>query len=368
MKRLLLAGGGHAHVEVLRRMARSPIPGCETVLVTPTPYSTYSGMLPGLIAGHYGRPDVQVDLLRLCHAARVRLLQDRVTALDAANATVTCADGSRLPYDVLSLDIGSIARTAPIANAERVGVAVKPIERLLQSADELAEDVRDGLLDIAVIGAGAGGVELCFALAHRLRRADGTPGARFTIVTESPQILPGYSEAVRSRTLKALSARGIGVHVSRRVTAADEDGIALDGGGRIRAQRIVWVTGPAAPPWLAASGLTCNDEGFVLVKGTLQSISHPNVLAAGDVATVVEHPRPKSGVYAVRQGPPLARNLRAAMTGAPLAPFHPQRRALQLISTGDRCAIAAWGNLALEGRWVWRWKDWIDRRFIARYA
>jgi selenide,water dikinase len=156
--------------------------------------------------------------------------------------------------------------------------------------------------------------------------------------------------------------------VERRVVGVGDRGIALDNGERIAADRVIWVTGPAPVAWLQQSGLATDAAGFVLVNDRLQSISHPEVFAAGDVATMVDHPRPKSGVYAVRQGPPLTGNLRRALLGMPLHSFRPQRRALQLITTGERHAIAAWGELALAGAWVWRWKDWIDRRFVARYA
>jgi selenide,water dikinase len=368
MKRLLLVGGGHAHVEVLRRLRFAPIRDSEIVLVSPARYTAYSGMVPGLIAGHYSRRDAHIDLERLSHAARVRFVQDHAVSVAAARNTVTCAQGTELVYDILSLDVGSVADTAPIGGAERSGLPVKPVDRLLAGVEALLEDARHAALAIAVIGAGAGGIELCFALDYRVRREASAQRGRFAIVSASSEVLPGYGDAVRRRVLRVLKQREIAVHTDRRVTGADEHGIVLEGGERIPADRVVWVTGPASVPWLQGSGLALDAKGFVLINDRLQSISHERVFAAGDAATMNHHPRPKSGVYAVRQGPPLAHNLRCALQGTPLMSFQPQRRALQLITTGERYAIAAWGELACEGRWVWRWKDWIDRRFIARYA
>jgi selenide,water dikinase len=129
----------------------------------------------------------------------------------------------------------------------------------------------------------------------------------------------------------------------------------------------LWATGAAPAAFLRETGLALDAGGFVEIDATLRSTSHPEVFAAGDVASMRGTPRPKSGVYAVRQGPPLARNLAAALAGGALAAYRPQREALALITTGERYAVATRGGLTLQGAWVWRWKDWIDRRFMARY-
>ncbi len=367
MKRLILVGGGHAHVEVLLRLSREPIAGTETILISPGRYTAYSGMLPGLIAGHYARRDAHIDLERLAHAARARFVRDVAVGLDPSRFAVFCAQGAEIAYDWLSIDVGSVPNTDPIRQSERFGFPVKPVDRLLAGVEALVQEARSRELDIAIVGAGAGGVELCFALDYRLRREGSAKRARFALLTET-EVLPGYSGAVRKRVLRVLDERSIVLHAGHRVIGVGDLGIALDDGQRVTADRVIWVTGPAPAPWLQQSGVARDADGFVLVNDRLQTISHAQIFAAGDVATMVDHQRPKSGVYAVRQGPPLARNLRNAIQGKPLRPFRPQRRALQLITTGERYAIAAWDDLAFEGRWVWQWKNWIDRRFVARYA
>jgi selenide,water dikinase len=368
MQRLVLAGGGHSHVEVLRRFGLAAPAETEIVLISPSRSTAYSGMLPGMIAGHYSRRETHIDLERLAHLARARFVPDAVVGLDPAHRIAYCAQGVEVTYDWLSLDIGSVPNTEPIRQAERFGFPVKPVDRLLAGVEALAQEARQRDLDIAIVGAGAGGIELCFALDYRLRHEASAHRARFSLLTLTSEVLPGYSEAVRRRVLRALEQRQVAVHTGRRVVGVGDRGVALDDGQRVAADRVIWVTGPAPVAWLRESGLATDDAGFVLVNDRLQSVSHREVFAAGDVATLVDHPRPKSGVYAVRQGPPLARNLRRVLRGAGPRSFRPQRRALQLITTGERYAIAAWGELALEGGWVWRWKDWIDRSFIARYA
>jgi selenide,water dikinase len=202
---------------------------------------------------------------------------------------------------------------------------------------------------------------------YRLRQRVPDRRAQFSLITLTRDILPDHNPRVRRRMERMLRARGVIIKTSSHVVGVDERKLELEDGSSLPADRVVWATGPAAPRWLGASGLRTDERGFVLVKDSLQSLSHADVFAAGDIATMANHPRPKSGVYAVRQGPPLANNLRAVLRGEPPRAYEPQPVALQLITTGERNAIASWGSLCAEGHWVWRWKDAIDRRFVARY-
>jgi selenide,water dikinase len=369
VKRIVLAGGGHSHLEVLRAFGRAPVPGVELVLVSPHRWAPYSGMLPGLIAGHYAFEAAHVDLERLARFAGARFLPALVDALDPAGA-VTLADGARLEFDFASLDIGSTPGASGIPGASEHAVAVKPVARFLDAWGQAVKRARSGALQrAAVVGGGAAGVELALAMQHRIAVASGRPDAvRWALVTDAEVLLPLHCARARSILERVLRARGVVVYRGRPATRVDSDGVVVAGGARIEADLVVWATGAAASPRLAASGLAVDERGFVAVDETLRSVSHPRVFAAGDCATILDHPRPKSGVYAVRQGPPLATNLRRALAGEPMVRYVPQAGALALISTGDRYAVATRGAWAVEGRWVWRWKDWIDRRFVARYA
>jgi selenide,water dikinase len=365
VKRLVLVGGGHSHVEVLRRFALRPLAGTELILVSPGRFTPYSGMLPGLVAGHYSFEQCHIDLEHLAAWANARFHTDRVTGLDLQAKRARCEGGAVLDYDLLSLDIGSTPPVADIRGAQRYGVPVKPVERFLAAWREILADAGRRTVHLLTVGGGAGGVELTLAMQHHARQA----GARaaFCIVTDSDAILPGHAAGVRGRMERVMRTRDVTCHVRSRVTEIDAGLARLADGSPIPANHVIWATGASAPAWLREAGMATDPHGFVLVGETLQSRSHPEVFAAGDVATMERHPRPKSGVYAVRQGPPLAENLRRALTGERLQPHLPQAIALALISTGDRHAIASWGPIAWEGDWVWRWKDRIDRRFMARY-
>jgi selenide,water dikinase len=368
VKRLVLVGGGHAHVEVLRRFGLRREPDLELTLINTSRHTVYSGMLPGLVAGHYGWRACFIDLEVLARFAAARLLRDIAIGLDPRRKLVRCADAAEVPYDIVSVDVGSVANTRLAPQSDRYGIPVKPVQRFLSAWDGLVHEAEDRKLNLVVVGAGAAGVELCLSMQYRLRHRVPHNRVKFSVITFTPDILPDHNAGVRRRIERVLRARGVAIRTGCRVIGVNDCSLLLESGDALAADHIVWATGPAAPHWPGDSGLATDDQGFVLIDDCLRSLSHPDVFAAGDIATMVHHPRPKSGVYAVRAGPPLAANLRAAIRGETPRSFEPQSAALQLITTGDRNAIASWGPLHAEGGWVWRWKNWIDRRFMRRYA
>jgi pyridine nucleotide-disulfide oxidoreductase family protein len=365
MKRLLLAGGGHAHLQVLQAAAREPFAGATITLVTPFGGQFYSGMLPGFVAGHYRAEACTIPLPPLAAAARVQWIEGRIAALDAARRQATLADGRVLDYDLLSLDTGSAVDREAIPGAREHGLFLRPVEHFVQLVERLFDQAARRALDVAVVGGGAGGFEIALALAHRLATLE--TGSRVSWVTGADGPLPGFAPAVRAHAIAALQARRVTVlpFMCRSIEAG---ALRLDNGTRVACDAPVLALAGSAPPWLAASGLALDDKGFVSTGPTLRSRSHAEVFAAGDVATRADAPHAKSGVHAVRAGPPLALNLRRASGGGELQPYRPQQRTLYLLSTGSKRAIAAWGGWSAAGRWVWWWKDRIDRGFVRRFT
>jgi len=366
-RRILLIGGGHSHLEVLRRFAQKPDPGIELTLVSPNALTPYSGMLPGLIAGHYTVADSHIDLPALSRWAQARFVCDRVVELDLYTRIARLAEGGIEPFDLTSIDIGS-APDASVPGAREHAIGVKPVDRFTAAWAALQADAAAGRVrTIVVVGAGAGGVEALFAMQFRLTQTMAGEAPRFALVTDQPHVLPEHATSVRKRLGKLLVARDVVLHTGSAAVAVEAGAVVTANGRHIAADRIIWATSASAAPWLAASSLDCDPRGFLRVNRHLQSVSDPFVFAAGDCATQDGEPRPKSGVFAVREGPPLAANLRHAARHEPLVAFTPQRRTLALITTGARHAVASWGPAAVDGEWVWRWKDRIDRRFCARY-
>ncbi|HLI12913.1 MAG TPA: selenide, water dikinase SelD [Alphaproteobacteria bacterium] len=374
VKDLVLVGGGHSHVAVLKRFGMRPLAGVRLTLICRDTHTPYSGMLPGLVAGHYGFDEAHIDLGPLCRFARARFYHDEATGLDLENRLVMCRGRPPVKYDVLSFNIGSTPRTADVPGAAGNVVPVKPINRFIAQWERLSARVlaHDDGVRIAVVGAGAGGVEILLAIQYRLRQLLAARGRsddhlEYYLFSATETILPTHNAGVRRAFERTLRERRVRMITGTPVVKV-APGRVIDGNGAAYAlDEILWVTAAGAASWLREAGLRTDAEGFVAVDDTLQSVSHPAVFAAGDIAAIVNHPRPKAGVFAVRGGRPLAENLRRALRGRRLVSFRPQRSFLSLVTTGDKYAVASRGRWMLEGRWVWRWKDWIDRRFMRKY-
>ena len=367
VRRILLIGGGHCHLEVLRRFALRPDSGVDVTLLTPNALAPYSGMLPGLVAGHYTIPESHIDVPTLAHWAGARLICDHAIELDLYTRIVRLAEGNVEPFDLLSIDIGSTPDVS-VRGVREHAICIRPIERFLGSWAGLETDAAAGRVrTVAVVGGGAAGVEMLLAMQFRLAQKLGAEAPRFALVTDLPHLMMNYPPGVRRRFGKLLVARDVVLHTGSAAAAVEHGAVILADGKRIAADRVVWATSASVAPWLAASTLACDARGFVRVNASLQSVSDPFVFAAGDCASKVGARQPKSGVVAVREGAPLAANLRHAVRQEPLARYVPPPRVLSMVTTGPRYAVASWGPVAANGEWVWRWKDRIDRAYVARF-
>ncbi len=373
VKDIVLLGGGHSHIAVLRSFGMRPIPGVRLTLISRDVETPYSGMLPGLIAGHYTIDQAHIDLNPLARFADARFIRASVTGIDPDAKTVMLDERPAVKYDIVSINTGSTPTTHGTPGADEHTVPVKPISQFLAHWTRLKQRIEqhDGPIRIGIVGAGAGGVELALAMHHTLTKSIAPGGQKqapvLELLTADDDILASHPATVARRFRRQFAERGIAIHTNARVTEVASGRLLAASGNAFEYDEVLWVTNASAPSWLADSGLDLDAHGFVQTNDCLQSTSHADVFAAGDVATMQNHPRPKAGVFAVRQGPPLTRNLRRRALGASPVRYRPQRKFLTLISTGDRYAIAARGNWSTEGHWVWRWKDWIDSRFMRRF-
>jgi selenide, water dikinase len=368
---LVLVGGGHSHAIVLRMWGMQPLPGIRLTLLTDNSETPYSGMLPGHVAGFYSREDCHIDLRSLCQFAGAQLLIDRAVGLDLTNQRLLCAQRPPIAFDALSIDIGSTPQIPDLPDGIGQSITAKPVPQFLQWWDRVCDrltqpvGLRTQPFTLAIIGGGAGGVELALTMHHRLQQMS----YPFTLhlLHRTAELLPRHNAWVRRYLQQLLLDRGVQLHRSEQVIATPRGQVICASGLTIACDETVWVTQATAPSWLRAAGLAVTPVGFVQVNDYLQSISHPQVFAAGDVATMVNYDRPKAGVFAVRQGRPLFKNLQAALQGKPLQAYHPQAQWLSLIGTADGSAVATRGFWGGQSRLLWRWKDHIDRAFMRRF-
>lgn len=373
---LVLVGGGHSHAIALRMLGMQPITGVRLTLISNLVDTPYSGMLPGYIAGFYDYDEAHIDLRPLANFAGCRLYIDEAIGLDLANRRVLCRNRPPVAFDYLSIDTGSTPAAATVPGAVKYTIPAKPVPRLLEEWRKILHQVQQAPAQpyvFGIVGGGAGGVELAFNLQSRLQRIVQAAGQSPDLIQvhlfqRQPDILPDRGWLMQRITQGVMRDRNIQLHLGETVTEIQPGRVYCESGLTVDCTHIFWVTTASAPPWIQSSGLATDDHGFIAVNDRLQSQSHDFVFAAGDVATMVNHPRPKAGVFAVRQGKPLVNNLRRRILGQPLKPFVPQKQFLILLGTGDYSAIASRGPVALRSRWFWNWKDHIDRKFMRQFS
>ena len=368
MKNLVLIGGGHSHVIALRKFILNPLSGWRLTLISNVTHTPYSGMLPGHVAGYYNFEECHINLPSLAQLAQAQFCLDEAIGLDLENNQVFCANIPPIPFDILSIDIGSTPEKASVPGANQYAIPVKPVPDFLNKWQELITEINQYPqpdIMIVIVGGGAGGVELALAMQQRLK-INYTP-AQIHLIHRGAELMPNHNRWVRQHLHKLLVSRGIQLHLQETVSEVLRDKICCQSGLTIDCSYTFWVTQAAAPSWIEGSGLQTDGKGFILVSDTLQSLSHPQIFATGDIATMVNYPRPKAGVFAVRQGKPLFDNLCRFLLAKPLKPYKPQQLYLSLIGTGDQVAIASWGAWGWKSPLLWLWKDHIDRQFMAQF-
>ena len=357
---VLLLGGGHAHALALPILARKFPPDRKLILVSDSARAPYSGMVPGHIAGHYARDECFINLPRLAEKCGAQFISDRVTALDSDRQVARLEKNGEMSFGILSINTGGVPR--PKCMLPETDCAVKPVARFAEWLDEWKNESE---AKVAIVGAGAGGIEV--ALALRFRAQGQGRKLQLTLVDSGERILPALPESARNRVLQTLARKDIPVKSNAEVVERAPGVLKFADGEAMAVDRAIFATPVGPPLWAGDSGLALDERGFISVDAKLQT-SRPHIFACGDAANFLPRALPKSGVYAVRQGPHLARNLLAAAGGTPLMDWIPQPNTLAILSAGEKRAIAARGGWTAEGAWVWRWKNYLDRRFMNRFA
>lgn len=364
---VVLWGVGHTNAHILRMWRQEPLRETRLTCVSNFSVATYSGMLPGVLAGLYSPERMEIDLVRLCAAAGARLIVGNLTGIDLAAKRLQIDDRPPIPFDVLSIGIGSQPSFQNVTEIDESVIPIKPMQTFVARFNQRLASLGTNPTRVAVVGAGAGGVEIALCVAARLRSALGTKPFEITLLNASNQHLGGVTDKTASVIRRELVSRNVRLVLGHRVTRVALGAITLANGDEIPADIVIWATGAEGSPVLRQLGLPTDDRGFLLTRPTLQTVGHDSIFAVGDSGTLRDHPTPKAGVYAVRQGPVLWDNIKCLLQKQPLHEFRPQSGFLKLLNLGDGRAVGESHGWTFSGRWVWKWKDHIDSNFMAMF-
>ncbi|TWT49302.1 NADH dehydrogenase-like protein YjlD [Rubripirellula amarantea] len=370
-KHLVLLGIGHTNAHVVKEWAVEPIPNCSLTCISKFPTATYSGMLPGTLGGQFSDNEMRIDLRKLADHAGARLILADTCGLDLTAGEVLFSDHESIPFDALSVGVGSMPAGWQQLSESSLMVPIKPMQTFLSRLDDRLQNASFGKnvpLRVAIVGGGVASVEIAFCLNEQISKRHSATGiqgnVKIDIFTSSDRIADGMRERSIAKIEKLLTARNIPVHAGHRIVEVNDTDVVRDDGQRFPADCVIWATGAAAPPVLGKLGLQTDERGFIATSQTLQSLTDPRIFAVGDSGTVIQSPSPKAGVYAVRQCPILWNNLHAHFSGKAMRKFEPQSDFLKLLNTGDTKALLEYGWFTVHARWCWKLKTWIDRKFV----
>lgn len=369
---MVLVGGGHAHVQVLRAFASEPPANCRITVVAAEAVAMYSGMAPGFVAGQYTRDQLEIDVRPLAEMCAARVIVARCHSVDPVAQRIHIDGHEPLRYDLASFNIGSTVLGLEQPGVRAHALPTRPLSGLVGGMADLVGRARDHAADrpfhVAIVGGGVGGVELAFTAQARLKQETGRQ-IDATILDSGPRVLVRYPASLRRRVHRLAEQRAITIRSNTRVESVRLDRVELGDGTMLPCDAVIWVTGPTSHPvFTNSSGVATDDRGFARIRSTLQFETHDNLFAVGDCGTLIDHPQtPKAGVYAVRQGPCVTHNMRALLANEPLKTYHPQGDFLTLLNMGEGNAIGAKWSFTFGGKWVMRWKDHIDRKFMRQY-
>lgn len=377
---IVLLGLGHTHAHVVKAWAKAPIPGRQLIAVSDFYTATYSGMLPGVLAGDYDPSQMQIDLVRLCGAAGVRLIDDPLESIDRQKQELYFRTGRRLPYGILSVAVGSQPPSLPGANQrskadEDSWVPIKPMQTFLQRLDEGIRRSRSSAsidnrrkIRIVIVGGGLGSLEVAMCLPGRLKHHGLSPEYyQIQIVSGANDPPEGCLPATRRKIYRQLNEQKVELLRGVRANQWNDGKLSLDNGQTWNADLVIYVGAGNASPVTGKLSVSLDERDCILTDDTLRSIDDDRIWAAGDCGSIQGRSVPKAGVFAVRQGPILWENLNRWHRGQTLEKYSPQADFLKLINAGDGTAIGQWKGVSFQGKWVWKLKDHIDRKFLSMY-
>ena len=367
MKNILLVGGGHAHLSVLRSLANIKLSNVRIILISPNIYLNYSGMLPGWMAGHYNKKQLQINLDSLAKKAHIELINNNIIGLNADQCLVYLPEKKQIKYDLLSIDIGCNTDLSKLESLQNQLIPIRPLDGFIRAWPLILKTkLNKPNYRLVVIGGGAAGVEIALAAKYAFKYFDNQDIGYVSLVASETGLLTRFSYRVQQNVKKILYNSGISIHYLKAKGIKNK--LVLSNGETINADCIIAATGTNAPFWLQETNLALDKNGYIAVNEFQRSLSHQNVFAAGDISSRQDSVISRSGVHAIHTGPILFSNLLATLNSEKLNTYKPRKNTLYILACGPKYAIASWGKWSLKGKLMWYVKSWIDKRFIKQFT
>ena len=370
MVHVVFIGGGHSHGIALKEWVKKKVTGVKVTLISNVKYTPYSGMLPGFMAGYYRYEDIHINLEKLAKFADIDLIIDQVINIEPEQKKVICQSGNIINFDVLAINIGSTPQNPQIKGANLYTIAAKPVPYLLEKWQKIVtfcEENPSSPITLTIIGGGAGGVELSLNMHHRLSHIVEPEKLTINLIHRGKKILSQQNQRTSNLLTHILNHRKINLYLQTEIDEVKAKEVVTKSGEKISSDYTFLVTNVQPASWLKHNKIMTDQKGFILVKNTLQTINYKNIFATGDIATIHNFPHPKAGVFAVRQGKPLFKNICRYLSNKPLITYTPQQKYLSIIGTGDQKAVAIWDVISCRSPLLWSLKEWLDFNFMNQF-
>ncbi|WP_416730982.1 NAD(P)/FAD-dependent oxidoreductase [Fictibacillus sp. JL2B1089] len=356
MTKLLLIGGGHAHLSILRSLLHEEISDLEVTLITSSKFQYYSGMFSGFTEGQYDEDEIRIDLESLCSRASVSFIEDTIISFDPMQKVLLGFSGGIYSFDVISFDIEPWSSSELISTSELI-----PKHHLL---DKLKK-VRTSDSPV-IIGNAAEAIEMALSITSWRKKYN---MSKTVTLISSSSLLHSFGGKATKKIKEIAHHQNLEIYENEQVNDVNDNYIMTDKCTKVKYTSILPITGPKASSLFKQALLPVDSDGFLLVEDTLQNVEYPYVFGAGNCVTISEYPElVKRDVHAMKQGPILLKNIKRFISGRSLERFKPRRNPYSLLSTGEHQGLFIYKNMTLHGKWVWNMKHIINQRFIKNHV
>ena len=374
IKRLILVGGGHAHLHILQQVAKQPFPHLQIYFISNSFYKTYEEMLPGYIAGHFSFAESHIDLVALANGSGIKFIHNSLKKIDSFEKVIVLDNGVKIYYDLLSLNLGSRMKL-PKQIFPAMAISVKPHVQFLKNLDQLISEIiqKPKIYQLAIVGAEMNALEIALAIQHRIleelyKIVKALESFQITIFTNKNKIISQFNSRTRNIFTTLLKKKGITVYPNQTVTSVGKNSLICSNKDVFTADKVLFCTQSTSYQWLQDSNLKLDEDGFICVNDYFQSVSSADIFAVGDIMSMKNQKIYKTASSSMKQGKILYKNIRNYLEGKPLKKYTPQKFYPSLVSAGDKYAVLVGKYFSIKGCLIWNLKKILDKQILRKYS